>query len=156
MTEEQIRLRKQFQTRESRGGVGKVMMQSYRLLLAACSNAMRCSFPSRSPPSVFLASPPGIDFAGQKLVSSDSRTSTQADVTQQLVYIINIPDFPHPSHRVHFYQGDTKTFLWPTRPRVVARKDHPGNWRRQIEAKWVLFRRLDGFSSFSFSSSDYH
>ena len=154
MTEEQIRLRKQFQTRESRGGVGKVMMQSYRLLLAACSDAMLLPF--SLPPSVSLASPPGIDFAGQKLVSSDSRTSTQADVTQQLVYIINIPDFPHPSRRVHFYQGDTKTFLWPTRPRVVARKDHPGNWRRQIEPKWVLFRRLDGFSSFSFSSSDYH
>ena len=156
MTEEQIRLRKQFQTRESRGGVGKVMMQSYRLLLAACllrCDAMLLSLPL--PPSVFLASPPGIDFAGQKLVSSDSRTSTQADVTQQLVYIINIPDFPHPSRRVHFYQGDTKTFLWPTRPRVVARKDHPGNWRRQIEPKWVLFRRLDGFYSFSFSS-DYH
>ena len=103
MTEEQIRLRKQFQTRESRGGVGKVMMQSYRLLLAACSDAMLLPLPL--PPSVFLASPPGIDFAGQKLVSSDSRTSTQADVTQQLVYIINIPDFPHPSQPPAFLSG---------------------------------------------------
>ena len=68
------------------------------------------------PPSVFLASPPGIDFAGQKLVSSDSRTSTQADVTQQLVYIINIPDFLPPSHRMHFYQGDTKTFFMADPP----------------------------------------
>ena len=100
MTEEQIRLRKQFQTRESRGGVGKVMMQSYRLLLAACSEPpMRCSFlPLPLLPSVSLASPPGIDFAGQKLVSSDSRTSTQADVTQQLVYIINTSLIPLARH----------------------------------------------------------
>ena len=103
MTEEQIRLRKQFQTRESRGGVGKVMMQSYRLLLAACSDAMLLPLPL--PPSVFLASPPGIDFAGQKLVSSDSRTSTQADVTQQLVYIINIPTSLIPRTACIFIRG---------------------------------------------------